>query len=194
LRFITGGVGRGVVVTVRELLDGMIAGDDAAWREFLRKSGPIIGAVCRRAGLNRDETDDVAQRMVLKFLENNSRVLRKVNLVSEESFYGWVKVVVSRTAIDLIRRSERRKGWEFYSGKEQWNEIFESSVHDGVESKLLVEHAVKDLTGAEKVLLHLDFNDLRDREIAKILDMPVNTVQVKLSRLRKKMRRNLQPE
>jgi len=184
----------GAIVPVKEFVDGLVAQDDLAWREFLHKTGPIIAAVCRKSGLTYDETDDVAQIVVLKLLENNSRVLRKMTLISEESFYGWVKVVASRTTLDYIRGSDIRKGKEFDSGKARWNEIFEGFEQDQVEFRVMLEQVVNELSAEERTLFWLDFNDLMDKEISGILGLPLNSVQVKLSRLRKKIKAIVRPE
>lgn len=184
----------GATVPVKELVDGLVASDDLAWREFLRATGPIIAAICRKYGLTYDETDDVAQMVVLKLLENNSRVLRQITLISEESFYGWVKVVVSRTALDYIRGSDIRKGREFDSGIARWNEVFGDIEQDEVEFRVMIEQVVKGLSAEERTLFWLDFNDLMDKEISGITGLPLNSVQVKLSRLRKKIKTIVRPE
>ena len=179
---------------VKELVDGLVASDDLAWSEFLRATGPIIAAVCRKLGLTYDETDDVAQMVVLKLLENNSRALRNLTVMSEEAFFGWVKVVVSRTALDYIRGSDIRKGREFDSGMARWNEVFGDIEQDEVEFRIMIEQVVKGLSVEERTLFWLDFNGLTDKEISVMVGLPLNSVQVKLSRLRKKIKAVVRPE
>jgi RNA polymerase sigma factor (sigma-70 family) len=175
--------------SLKKLVDGLIAGDDNSWREFLHMAGPIIVSGCRRAGLDRDETDDIAQKVVLKLLEYDCRSIRRLVITTDEAFFGWVKVIVSRTVLDHIRRSgfqrDRETSWAF----DKWrDELDAQDVEGRTEKAVLLENAVKQLPDKDQALFWMDAEGLMGKEIARILGTNLNTVQQRLTRLRQKIR------
>jgi RNA polymerase sigma factor (sigma-70 family) len=174
--------------TLRRLIDGMITGDDESWRMMLQILGPTINAVCRRAGLDRDEFEDIAQVFVLRLLENNSRRLRAIKVRQVESFYGWVKVVVSRIVLDRVNDTSRRKEFETKAGDDRWHEETVSSrIADNIENRVLIGKALDTLKPVDRALFWLDFSGLKGGEIAMITGVNVHTIQKRLSRMRSKM-------
>ncbi len=173
---------------ISELVDGLIARNDGSWREFLRLVGPLIKGLCHRSELSDDEVEDVAQSFVLKLLEKDCRALRGLRIAKEESFYGWVKVVVSRVIIDHAREGEARRDRELRSYGERFGEPLSGKAASEIETKVMLEQAIKELTPSERTLFRLDYSDLRDKEIARILGVRLDTAQQRLSRLRKKLR------
>ncbi len=174
--------------TIRRLIDGMITGDDESWRMMLQILGPVINAVCRRSGLDRDEFEDVAQAFVLRLLENNSRRLRGIKIKQVESFYGWVKVVVSRIVLDRLNDTSRRKEFETKAGGERWREgIVSSRIAVNIENRVLIGKALDSLKPVDRAIFWLDFNGLKGGEIAMITGVNVQNIQKRLSRMRSKM-------
>ncbi len=170
------------------MLKGLIAGDDESWLVFLQETGSIIKGICRNAGLNGDEFEDVAQLFVLKLLDRNCRILRGIKVTTENSFYGWVKVVVSRLVLDYIRKDDVRRNHEKRWGEAHWREKYSINIATGIEMKIDLDNLADILTPAERTLFWLDYRGLKDREIGCIFGIQIKAVQQRLSRLRKKIR------
>ena len=174
--------------TLRRLIDGMITGDDDSWRLMLNTIGPIINAVCIRKGLGRDEVEDVAQTFVLRLLENNSRHLRRIKITQPESFFGWVKIVVSRIVLDRLNETNRRQEFESRIGGEKWRDAsVTSNPADNAEKRILIENAMQSLKPVDKAIFWLDFNGLKNSEIAMITGVNIQNIQKRLSRMRSKL-------
>jgi len=179
-------------VNLEQIVNGLIARDDTAWMTFLGMLGPIIDSACRKAGLNADEREDIAQIAVVKLLERDSKVLRKLDITTSDSFFGWLKVVVTRTVLDFVRRKGNRDRQEFTWAVDHWRNAVEGEgFGDGIEQGVIIEKAVSMLNESEKTLFRLDYNGLKDKEIADILGIKLGTLQQRLSRLRHKIRSSL---
>ena len=176
----------------RMWIDRLIAGDGDAWRDFLRRIGPLVCSICRRAGLSGDETEDVAQSLVLKLLDHNRRLLRKINIGSEESFFAWIKVVVSRTIVDEKRDDRVRRGHEVEWAEDRYGEIFSSPIDDPIEIRVTLESAVDRLAPEERTLFELERSGLMDKEIARLLGLQLEAVQQRQSRMRKRLKEILE--
>lgn len=175
--------------TVIELIDGLISCDDASWLVFLNRIGPLIQGVCFKAGLGRDDLDDIVQSLALKLLENNSRALRAFKFNDADSFFRWVKVVVSRIVLDHLRAREIKAVRERESGMAHWQEsTSQSPGSDWAQAKLILESVSEQLASEEKVLFWLEYSDMENAEAAVILGITVPAIQQRLTRLRKKLK------
>jgi RNA polymerase sigma factor (sigma-70 family) len=171
------------------MINGLIIKDDGSWREFLNQIGPLMKGICFRAGLNDDETDDIAQIFTLRLLENNCKVLRSYEARDRDSFFRWVKVVISRIVLDYVRLRDLKMDREMESGEKQWRETeFKSLDGDWNTTRLTLEGLSDRLSGDEKVLFWLEYSDLENSEVAGILGISLEAVQKRLSRLRKKLK------
>jgi len=170
--------------TVRELVDGLIARDDAVWRVFLQEAGRILQGVGGRAGLDEDEIEDIAQLFVLKLLDGDCRILRALE-VKEKGFWAWVKVVLSHLVIDHVRGVSLRKEVESKYARERG--ASSRGSYSLVEDRLTLEKVVGELEPLDQMVFWLDYNDLKDSEIAKLTGMSEAAVQQRLSRLRRKL-------
>jgi RNA polymerase sigma-70 factor (ECF subfamily) len=79
-------------------------GNSGAWRAFLDRYQVLIGAWCRRLGLNRSDAEEVAAAVLAKLVEG----IRSYD--PTRRFRAWLKTVVHNEARDLRRRQSRRPG------------------------------------------------------------------------------------
>lgn len=175
--------------TVAEMINGLIMKDDGSWRAFLYSIGPMMKGVCFRAGLNDDDVDDIVQNLALRLLENNLRTLRSFEFKDKDSFFRWVKVVISRMVLDFVRLRNLRGDREMESGEIQWQETSNKSLEgDWNHARLMLEDVSEQLSGDERVLFWLEYSDLENSEVAAILGISLEAVQKRLSRLRVKIK------
>ena len=177
------------ILTGQALVDAMIARDDSAWRIFLEDFGPLINGLCRTARLDTDEIDDIVQSIMVKLLDHDCRALRHLK-VTREGLYQWFKVVVSRAISDFYRHQRRRKEHEA-----EWVELRFSLEEEKIDftqmldSASVIDDLLAGLSDEERTLFWFEYRGVRNSEIVRVLGLQLQTVQKRLSRLRKKLRK-----
>ncbi|MBD3237390.1 MAG: sigma-70 family RNA polymerase sigma factor [Candidatus Eisenbacteria bacterium] len=82
----------------RELVRGLVAGDEAAWRVFVRDYGRIVHAVAAAFSLQDDDRDDLLQNTCLA-------VVRSIGTLRDpQRLASWVYNIAYRQAVDARRR------------------------------------------------------------------------------------------
>jgi RNA polymerase sigma-70 factor (ECF subfamily) len=87
---------------------GISESSEEAWSEFVRRSQPRIRAAISKAvrrfgNVSHDLVDDLTQNVYLKLCANNFRALRNVEILQENAFLGFLKVVAAHTVEDYFR-------------------------------------------------------------------------------------------
>jgi RNA polymerase sigma-70 factor (ECF subfamily) len=87
---------------------GISESSEEAWSEFVRRSQRLIKAVIakavRRSGnVSHDLVDDLTQNVYLKLCANNFRALRNVEILEENAFFSFLRVVATHTVEDHFR-------------------------------------------------------------------------------------------
>jgi RNA polymerase sigma-70 factor, ECF subfamily len=82
--------------------------DVELWKEFIRRFQPVIAAAVLRAARPfgdppRQLLDDLIQDTYLKLCEDDSRMLRSFKPQSENSIYGYLKVVAANIVRDHFK-------------------------------------------------------------------------------------------
>jgi RNA polymerase sigma factor (sigma-70 family) len=102
----------------RDLIDLCLRGDEAAWREFLRRFQPIIVGVAYNTYRSRsrdhqrpDESalEDFLHAVLDKLLGNDMRALRFFNWTHDNAFRAFLKVTTSNLVADNIRKENSDK-------------------------------------------------------------------------------------
>jgi len=171
------------------MINGMVTRDDGSWRAFLDATGPVVKGVCRRAGLSEDEISDVTQILVERLLADNCKILRELDLDAADSLYRWVKVVVSRIVIDQKRREGVRTGRESKWGEVRWTSSVTKDVTGEIDDRITIETVLSSLDPNDRILLLMDYREMRDAEIAQVLGVSEPAAQQRLRRLRERIRR-----
>lgn len=157
----------------RDLIDLCLRGDEAAWREFLRRYQPIIIGVAYNTYRSRSrdherpsetKLEDFLHAVMEKLLTKDMRALRDFDWKHENAFRAFLKVTTSNLVADTIRKenSDKRD-----TSKEvpldPTMPIAARAEGVGADSKILLSQIVKCL---EK---HLDPYAHRDRDIGMFL-------------------------
>lgn len=128
------------------------------------------------------------------------KAYNKLDSLQESDKVGaWLCVIATRTAIDFVRRERKNKGCPMELevldclGKEAGH-----NVETDVEVKLLKElldEKMEEFTIEDKKLLVLKMESgLKEREIAKALEMNPATVKSKIHRARRKLKERMAVE
>lgn len=85
------------------------AGDRAAYEALLRDCVPLIKAIAIRRGIPADRCDDVVQDVLLTIHR------ARQTYDPARSFTGWLRTIVERRAIDLLRQIGRQRAREIHA-------------------------------------------------------------------------------
>ncbi len=130
--------------------------------------------------VDQDEAKDLAHDAMIK-------VFTRLDQYDPRwTFQTWVSTITRNTCIDWIRRRKRLSGFEIPEvacTAPRADEVVAKS-----ELKKAVRAALEELPPMYRQVLELHhFQDLKYREIADTLDVPIGTVMNRIHRARKKM-------
>lgn len=171
-----------------------IAPNDAD--RFLELLQPIerdLETYCRRLVWEPQEAPDTLQNAVMRAYAAFERY------DPQASFRAWMFKILTREAFAMNRKHARIAHYEFQLEPEELagialaSETVQPEARSGSSLEMgldpMLAAALKTLKDAERaVLLLRSVGELRYREIAEALDMPLGSVMGNLSRARQKMR------
>jgi RNA polymerase sigma-70 factor len=183
------------------------SGDEAAWKTFHSRYHAVIQKAARYCAENNSEAQELSDSLMSDlFLPISTESGKKTNKVGQYdglgSLEGWIKVVVSRLAIDQIRRSQRQVSLEELEtdpaslrggGRESGcgNDIDLPKASRMFSASL--NHAAEQLSAQEKLILSLYYlRDLNLKEIGRTLRVHESTVSRTLDRLKKQLRKSVE--
>jgi RNA polymerase sigma-70 factor (ECF subfamily) len=155
-----------------QLVGDYLKGDEKSLEILIKRYlGPIYGFVFRFVG-NREDAEEIAQEVFVKVWRN----LKKFN--RSKSFKTWIFSIAKNTAVDFLRK--RRV--QVFSETEIETVVdpapLPQELLEKAEMVKLLEPALNKLERKYRMVLLLYYNDhFNFREIAEILDEPLNTIK-----------------
>ncbi len=104
-------------------------GDRTAYETLLRDCVPFIASLAHRQGVPSNRTDDVVQEVLLTVHR------ARATYDSRRSFDAWLRVIVERRAIDILRQMRRRGEREVHAPL-----AYESHADEAVDLSAGIEH------------------------------------------------------
>lgn len=169
------------------------AGDDDAWRDFIRTFARFVPVVSNRLGLNETDRQDVLQDMTVTALRSIQ------NLRDPSRLASWTFTIANRAAIN-VRKSRKRKRMNEIEG----DSILERLPSDQASPEELMArledvHRVRQALGrlSEKCRLLLESLFLRQprlsyKQISERHDIPIGSIGPNLARCLKSLRQSLE--
>ncbi len=141
---------------------------------------------------NKMDADDITQEVFIK-------IWQKIDQFNFLSAKAWIYRTTHNLCIDYIRKHKNAGNVFVYSDEmvsnlsadEYGRENPDNAAHINLmkdELKVAIQRLPENL---RSVLILYEIQNLKYREIEKVLDMPLNTVKVNLMRARKKLRMEL---
>lgn len=152
----------------------------------LTKNQNIVHKICRLYTNDPDSHNDLFQEITIQLW----RAYPKFR--GESKFSTWMYRVALNTAITLYRKSKRSvptqdfEGVSFKIAAEEYDDTEEKQLK-------LMYKAIKELDDIDKALVFLYLEDKNYREISQTLGISEVNARVKMSRIRNKLRRILNP-
>jgi RNA polymerase sigma-70 factor (ECF subfamily) len=186
----------------KQLIERCVAGDGAAWRQFLQRYGTVIyGAITSllaKWSVNEPAVaEDIFASIIEKLLVDRCAALRGFKQQSKFTTY-LVSIARNRT-YDHLRAEKRRPTVSLASpigGCEDGDEdtlekVLASDLDlDGdIEVHLTLERVLRDVPDRDGLILKMYYVEgLRDKEIAELLDTSVDAISARKSRALKKIK------
>ncbi|MEX2120778.1 MAG: sigma-70 family RNA polymerase sigma factor [Pirellulales bacterium] len=172
-------------LTDGQLLERYIAGrDEAAFAELLRRHGPMVLAVCRRALGDSHDADDAFQATFLVL------VRKAPSIVPRDMVGNWLYGVAHRTALKAQTMNANRKTRE---SRPIEREIpGQPPSPDLLELKSILDNELSRLPDKYRAAIVLaDLEGRSRQEAARQLGVPEGTLSSRLARGRELLRRRL---
>ncbi len=197
------------MMITKELLEKCITKDVSAWNEFAHLSGNLVLKSVRyklnKMGLKLPKSDiqDIVQDIFLSIWENNK--LSKINDV--KCLKGWLAIVSINMTLNYCRKNIFSRKYKTVSLDKQifdegssvrYGDIIPSVKNDTAktlqnkEFRKTLEKELSKFRPEQRLILKLNLYDGKThKDIGKIMNIPEGTVAATISRVRKKIRKNL---
>lgn len=163
----------------------MKSGDERAFDAFVGKYYPSILQYCRYHCADRQQAEDLTQEVFLKFFRSLAGYRHR------EKAINYLYTIARNLCIDFAKEKQRQAELE---AKEMFLADKSGETHaEKLYEKIDVEHALERLDDElrETVLLYY-FQELKVREIARLLKIGVPLVKYRLKRARELLRELLE--
>ena len=176
-----------------KLIERCVRGEEKAWGEFIKRfSGLLYYSARERLWRNgiaftQEDIEDIVQAVFLEVLEK-----RRLEEVRErKKIAAWLSIMAQTRALNYMRQKKERllHAEEFYK-------IDNIKVSSGgeISEELMVEleKATEGFDAREKIVLKLSIiYGKAHKEIARFMDIPINTVSTIIARKKKMLKEKL---
>lgn len=184
LRNLNGGADSSIFAEISDgqLLERFLTlNEEAAFAGLLRRHGPMVLSVCRRALANEQDREDVFQATFL-LLARKAGSIRK-----RDSVGSWLHGVAQRLAVRCHRQETRRRAHERQAGLERVAAASASEAWE--ELRLLLDDAIAELPEKYRAALVLCYlEDHTHQEAARRLGCRLTTLRSRVARGRERLR------
>lgn len=173
-----------------KLISGCLNNDRRSQEELFKLYYGRMLSVCMRYTNDRDSAEEVLQQGFIKIFEK----LKAFNY--KGSFEGWMRRIISNTAIDSIRKAKRNpiltdNDDDFKLGAEDPMVLREEFESIGLKAEIALE-AINKLSPAYKAVFNLYvLEEYTHKEIAEILGVSEGTSKSNLSKAKLNLQRIL---
>jgi RNA polymerase sigma-70 factor, ECF subfamily len=178
------------------LLEGLIAGDDLAWRRFHHQYVRLIFRCIRKAThrfarlLAEDEEREIYANLLLQLLVNDKRKLRLFEASRGNRLSTWLGLLATHTAYDYLRARRRELGHlplceddPRYGEQTSPLDEVELNQHNRIVAGLMATLSEKD-----RQFVALYFNrGLSPEAVATVMHISVKTVYSKKHKIRSRL-------
>ncbi len=168
-----------------KLIKDIAKGSMEALHTLYEKTHKSVYAFALSITKNTHDAEDILQDTFLKIYQ------KAADYTSYDKPMAWIFTIARNFALMKFRDRKKEDSMEEVS---DMPEAIFSFVED-VSERIVLETAVNKLDENERTILLLHaVSGLKNREIAELLDMPINTVLSKYNRTIKKMQKYLKEE
>lgn len=163
---------------IQELISRMVSGDNRAWKEFMKDFHRLLDGYLQKKASNLD-TDNILSNFYLKLMENDFYRLKKFTFGDQRNLWNYLRSILQNE----IRTESRNKSYnsnefveEYHSKILKNDEIREEYIYQDITHEMFME-AVMLLNNVDhRKSIYLLYLGNTNREIAEILNKPLNTI------------------
>jgi len=172
-----------------KLIEGCAKNDRICQQQIFKLYYGKMMAICLRYGKNSEDAKDILQDGFIKMFKNIH------SYGGNGSFEGWVRRIITNSAIDAVRRYKSDKmvvDSEIVNNLEAADEPEDDEmVVKGVSPQMIVEE-IKNLSPQYRLVFNMYIMEgLTHREIANELGISEGTSKSNLAKAKKKVRQSL---
>lgn len=171
-------------MTERELIQGIIDRDQAAFKELVETHQQLIIRTCYSLVHELEDARDLAQEVFIEILKSASSFRGNAKLSS------WIYRIAINKSLNHRKRSRRREAFPLFSVQDHQREIREEQLPDqnhylGVdqsmeekELKQILHAAIDRLPVNQKIAFTLHhYEELSYKEIAEVMNLSLSSVE-----------------
>jgi len=163
-----------------ELVREAIGGDEAAFETLVRDNQRMVYALALRMLKVPTTAEDIAQEAFIKAYRNLE------TFRTGSKFSTWIYRITYNAAIDHIRKRKDEVELADWDGASNTDTPEENAISR--ETSREVREALKRISPEYRRVLELFyFSDKKYREVAEIMDLPINTVKTYIYRGKKEL-------
>lgn len=181
----------------QELAKRIQEGDEEAFRTLVDQHQEMVVNVCNSFLHNADDAMDVSQDVFIKIFESIHKYKGQAKLST------WIYRIAVNHSLNHIR-SKKRRNWlntldNLFNGDEDEKPVYEPADESSQEKQMEAEEeqqvmikALQKLPDKQKTALTLNsYEEMAYKEIAEVMQIPVNQVGVLINRARKSIQQYL---
>ena len=172
-----------------------LIGNEKAWSLFVERFATLIRWAIKdkisktRLIVGANDIDDILQQVFADiWRKNRLRSLKKLS-----SIKAWLVIVAQNATIDFVRKDQRfRSASDILENESGCTAVDPRTETDSSDLRKVVNELISDLPIKERRIMTLELlYDLKHREIASIMNIPVNTTSTIISRIKQNIRNRL---
>jgi RNA polymerase sigma-70 factor (ECF subfamily) len=178
------------------LLEGLVADDERAWREFNTRYSRLIYRCITRvtarfsAVVSAEDVREIYAMLCVGLLANDKRKLRSFEPGRGNKLGSWLGMLAIHTAYDHLRQVKREPRRASLSEAEQLTSTTEDPAEacELRERARLVSETLKDFSAKDRQFVALYFGDgLDPEEVARRMRISVKTVYSKKHKIQSRL-------
>lgn len=172
------------------LINKVIKGENNAYAILVDRYKHMVFTLALRILKNREDAEEIAQDTFLK------AYMALKDFKGDSKFSTWLYKIAYYRSLDYLKKNKRQVETTSIDISEEYNIAAMDDALDGLEAKErkeLIKHAIQKLPADDSVIITLYyFETLSLNEISKVMEIPANTIKVRLFRGRKRLAKILE--
>lgn len=161
----------GMLMDIEALVEKSKAGDISAFMELLKQKQDLFYRIAMTYTKNSYDAEDCISDAAIKGFEKVKQ------LHTPNKFFAWFTSIL----INVCRKNYKLKSTSCC--EEEIKEFIDSFSYSSVEDKIIIENLLSKLKDDDREIIVLRYlEDYSLKEIAYIMDIPINTVKTKIYR------------
>ena len=173
-----------------DLINKVIKGENNAYAILVDRYKHMVYTLALKIVKNREDAEEVAQDSFIKAYNALN------DFKGESKFSTWLYKIVYYRSLDYLKKNKRQVETTAIDISEEYNIATMDDALEGMELKeraQIIKHAIQELPADDTVLITLYyFEMLSMNEISKVMELPPNTIKVRLFRGRKRLAKILE--